>query len=272
MTRQTASLVALVVLAAGCASVRAFLVPPDAPRSAVAARPVSTVDAIVIVGTVHGRPGARAIAVGKGQLVAVGPAADVTPLRAPETVVIRLQTAYATPGLVDAHVHLEGAAMLRDAADLRAATTSVGLLTAVAKARPLAGEWLWGFGLSPALWHSLTQDDLDAVCVDLPCYLSRSDGHGGRMSSALAQRTSAGQQARIRACEGRLQGELARDVWRSLPPVRAERLRPLVQQVLNEMAATGVVANQWFGDAVEDSPMARRSSQTSAFISVMRAF
>lgn len=36
--------------------------------------------------------------------------------------------------------------------------------------------------------------------------------------------------------------------------------------------ATGVVANQWFGDAVEDSPMARRSSQTSAFISLMRAF
>jgi outer membrane protein len=33
-----------------------------------------------------------------------------------------------------------------------------------------------------------------------------------------------------------------------------------------------VVANQWFGDAVEDSPMARRSSQTSAFISLMRAF
>lgn len=36
--------------------------------------------------------------------------------------------------------------------------------------------------------------------------------------------------------------------------------------------ATGVVANQWFGDAVKDSPMARRGSQTSAFISLMRSF
>lgn len=36
--------------------------------------------------------------------------------------------------------------------------------------------------------------------------------------------------------------------------------------------ATGVVANQWFGDAVKDSPMARRGTQTSAFISLMRSF
>ena len=36
--------------------------------------------------------------------------------------------------------------------------------------------------------------------------------------------------------------------------------------------ATGVVANQWFGDAVKDSPMTRDGSQTSAFLSLMRAF
>lgn len=36
--------------------------------------------------------------------------------------------------------------------------------------------------------------------------------------------------------------------------------------------ATGVVANQWFGDAVKDSPMARRGTQTSAFVSLMRSF
>ena len=36
--------------------------------------------------------------------------------------------------------------------------------------------------------------------------------------------------------------------------------------------ATGVVANQWFGDAVKDSPMARHGAQTSAFISLMRSF
>ncbi len=36
--------------------------------------------------------------------------------------------------------------------------------------------------------------------------------------------------------------------------------------------ATGVVASQWFGDAVKDSPMARRGAQNSAFISLMRAF
>lgn len=36
--------------------------------------------------------------------------------------------------------------------------------------------------------------------------------------------------------------------------------------------ATGVVANQWFGDAVKDSPMARKGAQSSAFISLMRAF
>lgn len=40
----------------------------------------------------------------------------------------------------------------------------------------------------------------------------------------------------------------------------------------NKWRATGVVANQWFGDAVKDSPMTRDGSQTSAFISLMRAF
>lgn len=36
--------------------------------------------------------------------------------------------------------------------------------------------------------------------------------------------------------------------------------------------ATGVVASQWFGDAVKNSPMARRGTQTSAFVSLMRSF
>lgn len=33
-----------------------------------------------------------------------------------------------------------------------------------------------------------------------------------------------------------------------------------------------LAANQRFGDAAKDSPMARRGTQTSAFVSLMRSF
>lgn len=249
MTRSLWLAVVALVACLGCASVRQFLVPPEAPRVAKVVRRTDLVDALVIAGTIHGSKTARAIAVRKGALLAVGAPADVTPLRGPETVVIKAPDGYVTPGLVDAHVHLEGAAMLRDAADLRAVASATELRAALDRARPMAGDWLWGFGLSGASWQTLSQADVDAACGDHHCYLSRSDGHGGRISSGLAYRTSGDQQARIAAVQGRLQGELAREVWRSLPAPRLDRMRPLVQQVLGGMAASGIVEVHAMGES-----------------------
>ncbi|MBM4343012.1 MAG: amidohydrolase family protein [Deltaproteobacteria bacterium] len=240
---------ALAFAVAGCAPLRAFLVPPDPHRPAKNVRKLALVDALVVAGAIHGRPGARAIAVRQGQILAVGLPADVTPLRGPETLVVKAPTAYVTPGLVDAHVHLEGAALLRDAADLRSVASPADLRAAVDRARPLAGDWLWGFGLSDVAWGELSQDDIDTACGETPCYLSRRDGHGGRLSSGLALRTSPLQQARISEARGRLAGELAREVWRSLPSPRLDRMRPLVQQVLDEMAATGIVEVHTMGES-----------------------
>ncbi len=249
MKRRLVGLTVAMFAVGSCVSVRAFLVPPAAPRATKVVRKAEVVDVMVLAEAIHGRPGARMVAIRQGAVLAVGAPADVTPLRGPETVVVKAPTGYVTPGLVDAHVHVEGAAMLRDAADLSAVRSLADLRAALDRARPMAGEWLWGFGLSNEAWHQLSQADIDAACGDLHCYLSRADGHGGRLSTGLVERTSADQQARIAGAQWRLEGELARQVWRSLPAPRLDRLRPLVQQVLGAMAATGIVEVHAMGES-----------------------
>ncbi|MSQ85100.1 MAG: hypothetical protein EXR77_19870 [Myxococcales bacterium] len=244
------SLVALTV--AGCVSVTRFLIPPEAPkpRAQTAAQASQrTADAVFLVGAVHGTTD-RALAIRGNVVHVVGTPADVTPLRTADTVVVKAPTGYLTLGLVDAHVHIEGAAMLRDAADLRGVDSAPSLFKAIEKARPLADQWLWGFGLTQAQWARLSQDQVDTACGDLPCYLSRDDGHGARISSGLAAWMSEDMQDLFRAQAGKLEGELARRVWRALPATRPERLSPLVRQVLDDLQQGGVVEVHAMGESM----------------------
>lgn len=242
----------LAASAAACSSVRRFLIPPATVRPqdqrALALRQAGA-DVLLVAGTLHGRT-EKAVAIHGDRIMAVGMAADVTALRTADTLYLKLPSAYATIGFVDAHVHLEGAAMLRDAADLRRAASMKDVFAAVEIARGVAGDWLWGFGLSDALWRKATSEQIAAACGDSPCYLSRADGHGGLVSAALIERLSPDLQQAIVANQGRVEGEFARQVWRSLPPVRSERLRPLVCQVLDDFAKAGVVEMHAMGESM----------------------
>ncbi|KAF1016356.1 MAG: MltA-interacting protein [Stenotrophomonas maltophilia] len=115
-------------------------------------------------------------------------------------------------------------------------------------------------------------------------------GHGGGMESSLsyAYPIQAGRftwipRVGVVRSSARLldyyYGISAEEALRSgLPQYRpGSATSPSLQMVVTtplgtRWRATGVVANQWFGDAVKDSPMARGGSQTSAFVSLVRSF
>ena len=67
----------------------------------------------------RGHPWAEALAVRDGAIVAVGPAAEVMRFRGPSTRVIDRPDAFAMPGLIDAHGHMESLGASEEKVDLR---------------------------------------------------------------------------------------------------------------------------------------------------------
>jgi len=128
------------------------------------------------------QPVADAVAVRGERIVRVGQAADVLPLRGPETAVIDLKGAALVPGLHDAHGHFAGLGALRTMLDLAGTDSRAAVLrlveARVAHAPP--GTWILGRGWDQNDWADAQwpgRRDLDRVAPDHPVYLTRVDGH-----------------------------------------------------------------------------------------------
>jgi predicted amidohydrolase YtcJ len=139
------------------------------------------------------RPWAEAVASRKGEIVAVGSAADVEPFRGPNTRAVDRPDAFATPGLIDAHVHLsEFGATLEDV-DLRGVASLDEVKRRVKErldATP-GGGWVTGRSWDQSLWPGgafPTAAVLDAVAPDRPVWLRRVDGHAGWANSEALRR------------------------------------------------------------------------------------
>ena len=227
-----------------CAEVRAFLVPPPSHGGAATVRAgPKYADVLVHVGRIHGG-GAdeRALALRDGRIIARGTRFQVESLLGPSTQVVRLGRGVAFPGFVDAHVHLDGAALLGDAADLRAATTKAEVATALQNARVVMSDgtdWLWGFGLDRTLAAQLSGSDIDGLLAS-PAWLSTADGHGAVVNTALIKLLPPAEASEVLALKGRLDGAVAQRAWRALPPVRLQRWKPLLLDVLVRLQRVGV--------------------------------
>ncbi|MBI5609021.1 MAG: amidohydrolase family protein [Deltaproteobacteria bacterium] len=249
-----AALAGAVLVSGGCVQLRRFVVPPPDPsregmvgKDSQPTRPLA--DTVVVVGHLAGHPDGRAIALRAGEVIALGTPAEVTPVQGPTTHVVKASQAWATQGLVDAHVHLEGSAMRADAADLSQVTDGNGLESAVRLARPTMTNWLWGYGLSQAAFDSLDAAEVDAALDDTPAYLSRADGHGALLTSALLEQLPRDLGQRVRQAGNKVEGPLASQVWRALPPWPLARLRPLLRQQLLQFERRGVTEVHAIGES-----------------------
>lgn len=238
-----------------CAQLRRFLVPPADPTEGVRLKKSEEdkkvwADTVIVAGHLSGHPDGSVIALRRGEIVAIGPAAEVTPVQNAKTYVVRAGTGWVTTGLVDAHVHIEGSGMLGDAADLSKVQDAADLSGAVTTARATMTAWLWGFGLSRAAWDHLSPVEIDAALDDLPAYLSRADGHAAMVTDALVNLLPAQLQREVRKKGYKLEGQLARQVWRALPTWPVDRMRPLVRQTLEQMHHRGVTEVHAMGESL----------------------
>ena len=126
-------------------------------------------------------PDGRIIAVGARARAAAGRGADVVQLRG---------TAW--PGLIDAHIHLEGLADRHLTLDLAGARSLEAALALVKtwSARLPRDAWVIGSGWYNDAWPDPafpTRKQLDEAAGGRPAYLRRKDGHSAWISSAALQ-------------------------------------------------------------------------------------
>jgi predicted amidohydrolase YtcJ len=216
------------------------------------------------------KPWAEVLAVRSGAIVAVGSAEEVARFQGPKTRVIENPKAFATPGLIDAHVHLAKLGEDQDEIDLR----GVDRLDEVARrvqARIEADpgdSWIIGQNWDQSLWPGgqfPTAAVLDTVAPDRPVWLQRVDGHAGWANSEAMRRakitkeTEAPKNGQIlRDGEGRptgvfIDGAMTR-ITRAIPaPTRADLARRILagQAIALRSGLTGV----------HDAGVARREAE-----------
>ncbi len=139
------------------------------------------------------RPWAEALAIRGGAIAAVGSAADVDRFRGPATRVVNRPDAFAIPGLIDAHGHMEALGASQDEIDLRG-VSSLEEVTRRVKARIEAtpgDSWITGRNWDQSLWPGgafPTAAVLNAAAPNRPVWLRRVDGHAGWANAEAMRR------------------------------------------------------------------------------------
>lgn len=203
--------------------------PPELPLLESGAR------ILIHGGTIHtgdpAQPQVEALVIEHGRVVVAGSRADAEVYREGAEMV-DLEGATVTPGLIDAHLHLEGIGWR----EVRLNLTGTGSLAEVQEAlRRYAAEnpeaaWLRGRGWDQNDWPESvwpTAADLDAAVADRPVALSRIDGHALWVNSAALE--AAGISADTRDPEG---GRLIRDESGAPTGILVDRAEELVGGVI----------------------------------------
>jgi len=147
---------------------------------------------ILFNGKIHATPPASAIAVRDRKILAVGNEDDMKALANSRTQQIDLGGRRVLPGLSDAHIHFYDWATGRRGLELGGATSLADMLAQlqdhIRTIEP--GRWIKGRGWNESEWpHPVmpTRQDLDAVSVEHPMILWRSDHHAAVVNSLALQ-------------------------------------------------------------------------------------
>jgi predicted amidohydrolase YtcJ len=203
--------------------------PPEPPLLDSGAR------VLIHGGTIHtgdpAQPEVEALVLEHGRVVVAGSRADAEVYREGAEM-IDLAGATVTPGLIDAHLHLEGIGWREIRLDVTGTASLAEVQEALrryAEANPGA-SWLRGRGWDQNDWPETawpTAADLDAVVADRPVALSRIDGHALWVNSAALE--AAGITAATRDPEG---GRLIRDESGAPTGILVDRAEELVEEVI----------------------------------------
>lgn len=167
---------------------------------------------MVVYGTIYtvedANPQAEAFAVKDGKYVYVGSADGAKAYVGKNTAVVDQRArGMVTPGFADCHAHYLMAEAMKSMGSLQFEMTTVPqqLLLQVAmayeEAKTMGKPAIYGFGWTYQVFEVFgmpTLEQLDAVCKDIPMYLSDSEGHKGLANSACLRK------AGIIDAEGRL--------------------------------------------------------------------
>src|SRR6266581_3040295 len=164
-----------------------------------------------------------------GRIIAVGARARAAAGRSAEVVLLR---GTAWPGLIDAHIHLEGLADRHLALDL---TGAPSLEKALASVRSLSARlpkdaWVVGSGWYNDAWPDAAfpnRKQLDEAAGGRPAYLRRKDGHSAWVSSAALK-----QAAIDRSTEDPPSGVIDRDKRGEPAGILRETAMQLVSKIL----------------------------------------
>jgi len=217
---------------------------------------------------VENEPHVSALAVRDGRIVAAGSAQAMGRYVGDATQVVDLGGRTAVPGLVDAHVHVQGLGRALSQVDLvgtRSYDEVIERVQSGAAALP-AGEWVQGRGWDQNDWPDTAfpeHEKLSGAVPDHPVYLRRVDGHAALLNATAlrlagidaATRDPAGGRI-LRRADGKPTGVLvdrAMDlVTPKIPaPDPAERQRRL-RLALAHAAALGLTGLHDAGIQAED--------------------
>jgi len=128
------------------------------------------------------QPGAQAVAIGNGKILAVGRDEDVMHLAGPDTENIDLDGRMVVPGFIDTHIHFYEWALKRQGVKLDDLTHLEALLSRVRKAAESSppDQWIMGQGWNETDWTEQrmpTRETLDKAAPDHPILLWRCDLH-----------------------------------------------------------------------------------------------
>lgn len=201
----------------------------------------------------------EALAVWQGKVLATGSTTDVLALKGPATQVIDLEGRFATPGLIDNHLHLiaTGIAMGFVDATPAAAPTLSALMKGISEraASTPKGGWVRARGYDQVKLDTgrhPTREDLDRAAPDHPVYLTRACGHVSIANSralALAgidEATPVPDGGVIGVTDGKLNGLLAENaqnlVKAAMPPATTEELIDGIERAGRHLLSFGITS------------------------------
>ena len=140
----------------------------------------------------RGRPGA--VAIGGGQILAVGDSADIARYVGKNTEVLRANGGLVLPGLVDGHTHFIDGGFQLASVDLRNAATPQEFVRRIKEyaGHLKPGEWIVGGDWDHTLWTGAPlphHEWIDSVTPNNPVFINRLDGHEA-LANAAAMRAA----------------------------------------------------------------------------------
>ncbi|MFN3704754.1 MAG: amidohydrolase [Thermoflexales bacterium] len=142
------------------------------------------------------QPHADALAIANGRILAIGSDDDILAIHLPGARRENLGGAFITPGLIDAHLHLQWTGLALQRVALHSATS---VSEAVARVRERAertppGMWIEGWGWSQEAWggHFPTAAQLDAATQAHPVALRAKSGHALWVNTLALQQAGIG--------------------------------------------------------------------------------